>query len=192
MTISEGFALLRLVLASLVLSGESESWGNPEVCSIVVIYEDAATRDRAVHLCNALAHRFSEELDFEFTWWRFKFLSEPEIARQAARAALEADLIVVSVHHEADLPLEVKAWFERWLSDQQPTEGALVVLHAPQEPVVPDQYLRLVALRANLDYLPLSNCEVNLGKTETLPESLSLPAIAESNRTGNGDKFPVA
>jgi hypothetical protein len=159
---------------------------------VLVIYEDAPTRDRAVRLCDALVSKFSPDLEFEFTWWRFKFLSDPDLALQAAQAALEADLILVSVQRTEDLPLEVKAWFERWLSDRQPSEGALVVLHTPDEAILPDQYLRLVALRANLDYLPLTDSQLSTDQGR-IPETLNLPAILEgrsnnheNNHTGWG------
>jgi hypothetical protein len=168
-----------------------------EVCTALVIYEDVATRDAAVRLCDALAQKFRSDLEFDITWWRFKYLSEPEIGRQAAQAATEADFIVVSVHSTEDLPLEVKAWFERWLSNRRVSEGALVVLQTPVEAasavVDSDPYLRLVALRANLDYLPLSDTQysgqpgriaVSLSSPETLDPNR--PAIRENGRAGWG------
>ena len=171
-----------LVLASPVLCGESESWGNPEVCTVLIVYEDLPTRERAVSLCDALVRKFTPELDFEFTWWRFKFLSDAHIAHQAAQAALQADLILVSIHRAEDLPLEIKAWFERWLSDRHPSEGALVVLHTSQDMTCADPYLRLVALRANLDYLPLTETQLNGKEANPFRETLNMPAIVQSER----------
>jgi len=152
----------------------------------LVIYEDVSTRDAAVRLCDALAEKFRRELDFDITWWRFKYLSDAEIGWQAAQAAMEADFIVVSVHRTEDLPLEVKAWFERWLSNRHISEGALVVLQTPVEAASvagdSDPYLRLVALRANLDYLPLSDDQLAGEGGSRIPGSLSVPGTLDSER----------
>jgi len=164
--------------------GGTEFWRKPEVCSVVVLYEDVATRDAAVELCDTLTARFGAELEFEFTWWGFRYLAEEEIAKQAASAALAADLILVSVRKPEDLPLEVKAWFERWLSDREPAEGALVVLQTEKEtPQQPgrDPYLQLVALRAKLDYLPLREGQFTPDTTGFATDSFILPRGAEVN-----------
>jgi hypothetical protein len=148
----------------------------------VVLYEDAATRDAAVELCDKQVKKFGAELDFEFTWWGFKYLNDEEIGRQAASAAMAADLILVSVVRAEDLPLEVKAWFERWLSERQPSEGALVVLQTGADgralEALRDPYLRLVALRAKLDYLPLTEGQLAPNGND-LSENLDLPRIIE-------------
>jgi hypothetical protein len=77
--------------------------------------------------------------------------------REAVQAVAQADLILVFLGAE-NIPGEVQDWFERWLSQREPMEGALVVGRTS----VPtkgggavDAYLRLAAERAHLDYLPL-------------------------------------
>ena len=152
---------------------------------MVVLYEDVATRDAAVELCDTLTAKFGADLEFEFTWWGFRYLADDEIAKQAAGAALAADLILVSVRQAEDLPLEVKAWFERWLSDRQPAEGALVVLESSPAEVrgyaMRDPYLQLVALRARMDYLPLREGQLTQGTNGFSPDGFSLPRIPETN-----------
>jgi len=127
---------------------------------VVVVYEDGPTRDLAIHVCDSLIQNLEADLEFEFTWCRFKHLRYPEIARQTGHAAARADLILVSVARAADLNVEVKAWFEGWLSLRKPVGGALAVIQASasslEQPAPEESYLRLVAGRANLDYLPLS------------------------------------
>ena len=169
-------------MASHIPCGETEFWPKPEVCTVVVLYADPITRSAAVELCDNLAKKFGTEMDFEFTWWGFKYLNDEEIGRQAASAALTADLILVSIQRAEDLPLEVKAWFEKWLSERESSEGALVVLQAGAQREVPaqsrDPYLQLVALRARLDYLPLSDGNLS-ANGNGLPENFTLPRIME-------------
>lgn len=142
-------------------SVKSEAWGESEVCNVAVIYEDGAARELALQLCSSLACRFNNDPEFAFTWWGFKFLSDPEIARQALQASARADLIVVAaVNRTRDLPATVKGWFENWLLERKAVDGALVTLQHPAGEQTPgwsrSSYFRSVAERARLDYLPLS------------------------------------
>jgi hypothetical protein len=157
------------------------------VCTVAVLYEDEATRDLAIQLCHGLADQFEKELDFEFTWWKFKYLSDAEIAAQAAQAAGKADLILVSVHHTENFPLEVMAWFERWLSTRTPSEGALVLLQTPadrrSQSDQQDSYLRFMAQRAHLDYLPLFEPDSLPASSDRLREDMIVSEPARSDQT---------
>jgi hypothetical protein len=123
-------------------------------------------------------------LDFEITWCRFKYFNDPAVASEAAQIAAQADLIMVAIQRAQDLPLEVKAWFERWLPDRESTEGALVLLQTSQETPSPknlqSSYLYLLAQRANLDYLSLSNAApssstAGISDPNGLPKGFPLP-----------------
>ena len=86
-----------------------------EVCSVMILYEDLHARALAIQLHDRLIPRFIGEIEFGFNWWRFDYLADPEIAREAAACALRADLILVSLHQLPDVSLTVKSWFETWL-----------------------------------------------------------------------------
>jgi hypothetical protein len=174
-------------LASVLLRRDSEPGPETGSCAIVVLYEDDSSRAAAIHLCNSLETIFGSELDFDITWCRFKYFSDPAVAGEAAEIAAQADLIVVSTQRAHDLPLEVKAWFERWLPHRESPEGALVLLQTSQQPPNPltsqSSYLYLLAQRANLDYLSLSNSRPSTS-TERIPEDvlLSPPLALDSAR----------
>ena len=125
----------------------------------MVVYEDAPARDLAIDLCDRLVANFNRDLDFEFTWWRFKYFSDPEIAAQALEAATSADLIIVLAHRVEDFTADVQAWFEAWPSKRDKSEGVLVLVQTPADLRNPlnlhHSYLRLVAHRARLDYLSI-------------------------------------
>ena len=173
-------------MASYVSDQDAVGRGKPQVCTLAVVYEDAPARDLAIRLCDGLARKFEKELDFEFTWWRFKYLSEPEIARQAGRAVAAADLIIVSIHSGDDFPLEVKAWFDGWLSKRALSEGALVLVRAPGDEegqiLSQEAYFRLVAQRANLDYLPFPLAGPTPRSTDRLREDAFVPDAAASHQ----------
>ena len=99
-------------------------------CSVVVVYEDSASRDVAIRVCKNLERTFEHEVRFDCSWWRFKYLADPEISQLATQAALEANLILVAIDLADDLPMEVTAWFEQWSSFRIDTDvsAALVVI----------------------------------------------------------------
>jgi hypothetical protein len=161
------------------------------VCAIVVLYEDNSSRDAAIRLCQTLEKIFHEDLDFEITWCRFKYFSDPAVASEAAQIAAQADLIIVSIQRVQDLPLEVKAWFERWLPNRESSEGALVLLQTSEEPsstISQTSYLYLLAQRANLDYLSLSNSGPSTS-TDRIPENLALSQPLGLDSTRNSQHY---
>ena len=98
------------------------------------------------------------DLDFDFSWWRFDYLRDPQVAEEAAAAAAEADLIVASMHGSGDVPGEVQTWFEQWLPRRR-AGGGLVLIQNGEMEREPDtsSYLRSIATQANLDFLPLAS-----------------------------------
>ena len=172
-------------MASVLLRENSEPGPETGVCTIIVLFEDNCSRDAAIRLCTALEKTFHSEFDFEITWCRFKYFNDPAVVGEAAETAAHADLILVAIQRADDLPLEVKAWFERWLPNRQ-SEGALVLLQTSEPPSGPtisqSPYLYLLAQRANLDYISLSDAADSA--CTGLPENLMLsrPLDLDSNR----------
>ena len=97
-------------------------------CSVIVVYADTAARERALSLCHHLVQQFWTEIDFEFCWWRFRYLEDPDLARAAAQAAAAADMVIVSACASEDLPAHVKGWFSLWPPEVSGREAVLVVL----------------------------------------------------------------
>ena len=46
--------------------------------SVVVVYEDAATRERAVSFCDQLVSRFWAKCEFDVSWWSFALLEKAD------------------------------------------------------------------------------------------------------------------
>jgi hypothetical protein len=127
--------------------------------SVTVVYEDTGARERALCLCHQLVRSFQAEIDFAFTWWRFRYLEDPDIAQAAAQAAAQADILLFSVTNRDDPPQEVRNWTELWVPRRSPGDGVLLVLTEDPEdgglsasPLF--MFLNNVARRASMDCLP--------------------------------------
>ena len=126
--------------------------------SVVVVYEDSATREQAVVFCDQLVGRFWERFEFEVSWWTFAMLSQAATAKEATEHAERANLIIVSATPEGDFPAHIKGWIEACLRLRGEREGLLAGLIGPS--AIPcgwegdrHNYLRNAAHRGAMDYL---------------------------------------
>jgi hypothetical protein len=128
-------------------------------CAITVVYEDTDARQRALGLSHHLVQAFWAEIDFEFSWWRFRFLHDSAIGEAAAQAAAEAHVVVFSASSSEEPSAPIQNWIESWVPRRTPGEGVLLVLtpHTDDTQIVGApiyNYLRSVARRAQMDCLP--------------------------------------
>jgi hypothetical protein len=145
--------------------------------SAVVLYEDHATRDHAMEVCDRLVHKFWADVEFEFSWWRFDFLQDSALASDAVRLAARSELILLAAHAGRELPSPVKSWIESWLPIRKPGFGVLVAMIGTEadrlkglSPI--HVYLREAAQRAYMDYLP-QVIDGPTGKFEASIETIS-------------------
>jgi hypothetical protein len=131
---------------------------------VVVAYEDEFSRDRAMRVSQSLNQRFAGEIIFSFTWWRFRYLEDQDIALVARHYASAADIIIFSTRTPGLFALPVMNWIESWTAARRKRFGLLVPLVG--SPNIPSQlfstkqfYLRHVADRAGMDFLPQSSIE---------------------------------
>ncbi|HEY2951640.1 MAG TPA: hypothetical protein VGK40_03600 [Verrucomicrobiae bacterium] len=127
--------------------------------SVVVTYEDTATRDRAISVCDGMFAQLGPQTDCEISWWRFSYLHDPALAAQAAAAAAQAGLILFSTHAGAGLPQHVRDWIELWAGHKSTQPSALAALIGmvgdAQQGLTPiHYYLQSVANRAGMDFMP--------------------------------------
>jgi hypothetical protein len=128
-------------------------------CGVTVIYEDTAARQRALSLAHHLIRAFWADIDFQFSWWRFRFLEDPAFVEAATHAAAKADVILFSTSSSHIPPETIRNWIELWVPLRTNGEGVLLVLTAHSDdaqiaasPIY--SFLQSVAHRANMDCLP--------------------------------------
>jgi hypothetical protein len=141
--------------------------------SVVVVYEDVAARERAVNFCDLLVKRFWARFEFNLSWWSLEELHGGYSAQEAARKAVDADLIVAATKPDEGMPRPLRDWMEGWLGRRRSHEGSLVglgELKAGVSGVSAEKYvyLRNAAHRGGMDYL-----------TE-IPQSISSRSIPDS------------
>jgi hypothetical protein len=95
---------------------------------LVVGYEDIATRNQALRLYDRLAQRLIDDYDFQCTWWKFEFLQSPTLFEQAADAAAEANMVVLSLRDSEAVPEIARQWLEAVTHRRDYRKSALVAL----------------------------------------------------------------
>lgn len=127
----------------------------------MAVYEDREVRERAMKLYHHMVARFDEEISFSCTWWKFRYLLDPDIAMVGRHYASSADILVFATNSTGLFPLSVMNWIESWVEARRKGTGVLVPLIG--SPNIPQKlyatklfYLRQIAERAGLDYLPQS------------------------------------
>ena len=127
--------------------------------NIVGVYQDPMTQSWGVPMCR-LATQLAGEDRIRNTWFDVHSLNDIGILLEAVRAALVADVLVVSVYAADELPLGLYVWIDAWLPRRTSREGALTALIGADEPrdlrsFRTRDYLQAVAHKARLDFIPL-------------------------------------
>jgi len=141
--------------------------------SVVILFEDAQTREKAVKFCDQLVERFWARCEFRMIWLSFSTLRDPNAARDAHAKARGADVIVFAARPQDPVSGAVTDWVERCLANRTGREGTLAGL-IEGGPVLTGgaaekhAWLRGAAHRAGMDYLT----EVPQEITRPIPNSL--------------------
>ena len=176
-----------------VMPDESDPAKDNSPCSfnIAVVYQDALTEDWARQLCGPVTQKFGAE-NVRHTWHNVNSLSEPGVRLQAVRAALTADVIVVSIHAADELPLELYAWITAWLPRRISRVGTLAALigvarQPDSQAARTHQYLQAVARRGQLDFIPYEHrLEAEPGAGSAQPVRTTTEPARYIRLTANG------
>jgi len=104
----------------------------PADFNVVIAYEDFETGKHAKKTYDFLVEHLGDECRFNNQMWKFDVLAVPKLLEMAAKDAAHADIVIVSAHGNSDLPPEVKAWMDAWIT--KPSRAiALVGLFGAQE-----------------------------------------------------------
>ena len=126
-----------------------------EVWSVVVVYEDLPTRERAMSVCDHLVKQFWPDIEFKFLWWRTDFLEDDGMAATAGENATQADFIIFCGGSEHPLSLRMRQWFQ-WSLQRNGRDMAILDLTDSTErghTFEKTWFLREAAKRGGVDYL---------------------------------------
>ena len=114
--------------------------------SVTIIYEDGAAGKRAKHFYDRVIRELVDECDFSLELWSFQVLAVPEIGNSAAKAAAQADFVILSMHRKAQLSAQTRDWIERSSGLITDNRSALVAL-------LDQPGIRRGTIASTLDYL---------------------------------------
>ena len=87
----------------------------PEIpVKVLIAYEDFATGQRAMKLCERLINNLGHDFQFRTCFWKFDILCLPKLKPIASQDAFHADVVIISTYWRDDLPAQVKSWMTSW------------------------------------------------------------------------------
>jgi hypothetical protein len=170
------------------LTLQRERRDNPS-CNVLIAYDNAAAGLRAMRIFSRLAEDHQGELAFETRIWRFDLLTNPVFRKGADTDAMKADMLVISIGGEADLPAGVRGWLTACLSQKSGEPGAVVALFGTEEneddPNSPRlKFLKRAAEKAGLHFFaPLPKRKINL--------DLNIESLYPSSKLINGNGYDL-
>ena len=146
-----------LTIAPPPPTGHKETEKEP-IYSLVVIYESVESGKRANYFCESLMREMGDSTLFARDLWSFKVLDIPQVRSVAAEVAAVADVVILALDGNAQLPDGVKAWMEEWVSHVGDENPMLIALFGPSDDGQETEastraFFRAVAETAGLTFL---------------------------------------
>jgi hypothetical protein len=121
------------IYSTVKLSSSTDAYAEPDLddrpkFNVVVIFEDSVAGKRAKHFYDRVIRELVDVCDFSLELWNFQVLAVPEIGNSAAKAAAQADFVILSMQRKAQLCVEIRDWIERWSGLITDNKSALVAL----------------------------------------------------------------
>jgi hypothetical protein len=108
-----------------MLSGDKSP---PTPFNVMIMYEDFETGKRAKKGLDYVAEELGNDLEFRHSMWRLDILQDPKLNVLATPALAEADLVIISLRGERQLPAEIRALIDERLAQTANHGYALVAL----------------------------------------------------------------
>lgn len=159
----------------------------PQPCSVAVIYDDAASRTRAIELCDRLIRHFWQDMQFRVNWWKSAQLNDLDIAPAAAWSVRHAQIVIFSAVNRSELPVAQQAWLQAALAN--PLENGRMLIgfadtSSGQTGAAPPllHTLQTCALRAGMDFLPrlTPGLDVLAGAAQHAPDATGMTSVLSS------------
>jgi hypothetical protein len=142
---------MQYLLPEMLSGGRSP----PAPFNVVIMYEDFGTGKRAKKGFDYVAEELRNEFEFRHSMWRLDVLQEPKLIVMAAPALAEADLLILSLRSEEQIPAKIRALIDERLAQTADHDCALVALFegvASETRSSVQAYLTNLARRNSLDF----------------------------------------
>jgi hypothetical protein len=144
-------------------------------CQVLILHEDFPAYTQAVEVCRRIMEQFADELDFEIKRWNFIELADPNCARQAAKTAGAADIILLSMN-SVQVPVELDRWLDFSFASRFKADGAFVLVLNDLDKSQADleklmERLQQLAGRMRMDFISISPAD-HAAAIEILPAAM--------------------
>jgi hypothetical protein len=122
---------------------------------VIIIYEGPAAGRRAKYFYENLVRDLRGKYDVNLNLWNFPILAISQIGNLASQVVAKADVVILSLRGDAELPAEIREWIETWsqlVVDNDPALVLLVDRHQASKTCVVVDYLQGVANRLGIDF----------------------------------------
>jgi hypothetical protein len=159
---------------------------------IFIASEDKVAFLRARQLERQLEALSGGDMEIRPVFWNFALLRHAGLGESATAEAMDADMVVISVHKNGELPAHVQAWLDK-LPARTDGHGALVALVGapaafPNGETSCVNYLRHLAATRGMDFIcnqdnyePSDIFEPAFSSFEQMPARALAPAGVGSN-----------
>ena len=114
-----------LLLSQEMLSGD-RSPSTP--FNVVIMYEDFGTGKQAKKGLDYVAEELGNDLEFRHSMWRLDTLQDPKFNILAAPVLSEADMLIISLRGEGQLPAKIRALIDEQLAQTVNHQCALMAV----------------------------------------------------------------
>jgi hypothetical protein len=106
----------------------SDGWTPPTPFNVMIMYEDFETGKRAKKGLEFVAEELGNGLELRQSLWRLDILQDPKLNLFAAPVLAEADLLILSLRADRQLPAKIRALVDERLAQTANHECAVVAL----------------------------------------------------------------
>jgi hypothetical protein len=119
-----------------------------QALKVLVLYDDLAAGQRAMHLCWELTRQRESDLSLQRQLWRLDLVCDPVCGGFAIADALTADLLIISISSQSELSQSLQQSLRSCLARKRDTGSAIVGLLGTDHQINGAELLNLQLLRS--------------------------------------------
>ncbi len=93
----------------------------------VIIYDDLDVASRAIARLDNASNGGDRITQWGLKWWRLDALGSEAAAHEALAESVDAHLVVLAMHSQAEIPAMLFRWLESWAAHRRVQDAAIAV-----------------------------------------------------------------